>query len=179
VQFIAQSLIVWRLSRRFGDCRGCRKGKRLARFGKRLDGCAAFFIRAAKPIKKPNPTGATASNRYRKPIVASRRQSNVNVRDVGSWPLASFRTQALNDRSWSNNGHRAAQARNPSVAFDPKATSAAADCCYATWFLLFTHAHLHHAQTSWRQPARKEPSPGAAASNRMDSSTSSANGTER
>jgi hypothetical protein len=42
-----------------------------------------------------------------------------------------------------------------------------------------TQTHLRHAQTSWRQPARKEPSPGAAASNRMDSSTSSANGTER
>ena len=50
---------------------------------------------------------------------------------------------------------------------------------YATWFLSFTQAHLHRAQTSWRQPARKESSPGAAASNRMDSSTSSANGTER
>ena len=50
---------------------------------------------------------------------------------------------------------------------------------YATWFLSFTQAHLHRAQTSWRQPARKESSPGAAAANRMDSSTSSANGTER
>ena len=44
---------------------------------------------------------------------------------------------------------------------DPKATSAAEDCCYATLFLLFTQTHLHHAQTNWRQPARKEPSPGA------------------
>ena len=133
MQFIAQSLIVWRLSRRFGDCRGCRKGKRLARFGKRLDGCAAFFIRAAKPIKKANPTpGATASNRYRKPIVASRRQSNLNVRDVGSWPLASFRTRALNGRSWSNNGHPPAQARTPSVAFDPRRRGLARTCCTAT-----------------------------------------------
>ena len=40
--------------------------------------------------------------------------------DDRSWPLASFRTHALNDRSWSNNGHRVAQTRNPSVAFDPK-----------------------------------------------------------
>jgi hypothetical protein len=39
--------------------------------------------------------------------------------DVADWPIASFRTLALNDRSWSNNEHRAAQARNPSVAFDP------------------------------------------------------------
>jgi hypothetical protein len=28
----------------------------------------------------------------------------------------------LNDRSWRNNGHRAAQARNSSVAFDPERT---------------------------------------------------------
>ncbi|MGC1351887.1 MAG: hypothetical protein WA858_19280, partial [Xanthobacteraceae bacterium] len=33
----------------------------------------------------------------------------------GDSSLASFLTHALNDRSWSNNGHRAAQARNPSV----------------------------------------------------------------
>ena len=41
---------------------------------------------------------------------------------VHTWPFALFRTHALNDRSWSKNGHRAAQAQNPSVAFDPKAT---------------------------------------------------------
>ena len=44
-------------------------------------------------------------------------------RNVCVWPFASFRTPASNDRSWSNNGHWAAQARNPSVAFDPTATS--------------------------------------------------------
>jgi hypothetical protein len=44
---------------------------------------------------------------------------------------------------------------------------------------VITQTHLHHAETSWHQPARNEPSPGAAASNRMDSSTSSPNGTER
>jgi hypothetical protein len=46
---------------------------------------------------------------------------------VHTWPFALFRTHALNDRSWSKNGHRAAQAQNPSVAFDPKETLQAAD----------------------------------------------------
>jgi hypothetical protein len=42
--------------------------------------------------------------------------------NVSSWPEASVRTPALNDRSWSNNGHRPAEARNPSVAFDTSET---------------------------------------------------------
>jgi hypothetical protein len=55
--------------------------------------------------------------------IASRPRKNQWIgRDVAYWPLASFRIHALNDRSWRNNGHRAAQARNPSVAFDPNAT---------------------------------------------------------
>jgi hypothetical protein len=41
---------------------------------------------------------------------------------VHTWPLASFRARASNGRSWSNNGHRAAEARNPSVANDPTET---------------------------------------------------------
>jgi hypothetical protein len=50
-------VIVWRLSPGFRDRRGCRKGKRLARFGKRLDGRPAFFIRAAKPINEATRKG--------------------------------------------------------------------------------------------------------------------------
>ena len=42
-----------------------------------------------------------------------------------SIPFASFRTHALNGRSWSNNGLRAAEARNPSVAIDRAARLAA------------------------------------------------------
>ena len=54
----------------------------------------------------------------------ARRASDIRFSPSAAfWPIASFRTPALNDRSWSNNGHRAAQTRNSSVAFDPSRTS--------------------------------------------------------
>ena len=57
----------------------------------------------------------------------------MKLADVAIWPFASFRTHALNGRSWSNNGHRAARARNPSVAFDPNSDLGNRQCnCFAS-----------------------------------------------
>jgi hypothetical protein len=66
---------------------------------------------------------------------------------VHTWPFASFRTHALNDRSWRNNGHRAAQARNSSVAFDPT----------RTWGRNMISSRISGAGRRWPAPSKNGP----------------------